>query len=446
MRLADSRGYRVVAILQDNDISAFSGQVRPDYRKLLAAIMADQVDVVIAWHTDRLHRSPRELEEYITVSEAHSVDTVTVQAGELDLSTASGRMVARMLGAAARHESEQKSERVRRHRQQAAQAGQANGRLGYGYNDDHSINIEQARILREAADRLLAGETLYSVTTDLNRRGVASPRRRANGWKSANLRGTITRATIAGWREWRPGTSTTKGGTGLGEFLAQGTWQAILPREDVEKLRAILFNPTKVNSRRPPENLLTGLLRCGICKLGLNGSGDNRNKRNPRRYRCIRQPGDAHCGRVSIIADPVDAMIEAAVLEVLSGSRLRSAKKPKASTSAAEQELHDAQNARDELSAARARDDITPEEWAVMRRVVMDRIDRAKHAIAVTGGASVLHQVPAGKDARAWWTTATTAQKRAVIAAVIDSVEVAPARTHNPRFDASRVGEPVWLI
>ena len=59
---------------------------------------AGELDVVVAWHTDRLHRSPRELEEYIELSERQQVDTVTVQAGELDLATASGRMLARMLG------------------------------------------------------------------------------------------------------------------------------------------------------------------------------------------------------------------------------------------------------------------------------------------------------------------------------------------------------------
>jgi DNA invertase Pin-like site-specific DNA recombinase len=62
---------------------------------------------VLAWHTDRLHRSPKELETYIDLCEPRGVVTRTVRAGELDLATASGRMVARQLGAVARYESEQ---------------------------------------------------------------------------------------------------------------------------------------------------------------------------------------------------------------------------------------------------------------------------------------------------------------------------------------------------
>lgn len=47
---------------------------------------------------------PAELEDYITVCERHGVLTHTVQAGLLDLSTPSGRLVARQLGAVARYE------------------------------------------------------------------------------------------------------------------------------------------------------------------------------------------------------------------------------------------------------------------------------------------------------------------------------------------------------
>jgi hypothetical protein len=135
-------------------------------------------------------------------------------------------------------------------------------------NADRTINSEQAAIIREAAARLLAGETLYSVTSDLNRRQIPSPRGRTGGWKSANLRSTITRATLAGWREWRPGTNGAKGGSGLGAFLAKGTWPAILGRDDVERLRALLFDPARLTARRPAVNLLTGILRCGLCGLG----------------------------------------------------------------------------------------------------------------------------------------------------------------------------------
>src|SRR6478735_12439014 len=54
----------------DNDISAYSGRVRPAYQRLVEAVKAGAVDVVVSWHPDRLHRSPRELEDWISLQEA----------------------------------------------------------------------------------------------------------------------------------------------------------------------------------------------------------------------------------------------------------------------------------------------------------------------------------------------------------------------------------------
>jgi site-specific DNA recombinase len=438
MRLVSSRGWTVVDVFTDNDISAFSGKTRPAYRNL-----------VVAWHTDRLHRSPRELEEYIEVSERHDVDTVTVQAGELDLATASGRMVARMLGAAARHESEQKGERIRRARQQAAEAGQAHGPLGYGYATDRTIDPEQAAVIREISERVLLGEALYSIATDLNARGVPTPGRAAGGWRSVTIRQTIMRASLAGWREWRPGARGTRGGRGLGEFTAKGDWQSILSRETVEQVRAVLTDPGRWVARRRPRSLLTGTLLCGRpgCGAPLNSAIDNRWR--SRRYVCTYQPGMEARGGLTIVADPVDAMISAAVVEVLAGSRLRAARQQQRRTdlSAAEQELLDARRDRDELAAQRARNEITPSEWATMRRVLTERIERAERTIAAAGlGLVALTGIPSGRRARTWWATASLEKRRTIVRTLIESVTIAPALAVTNKFDPVRVGEPVWRI
>ena len=76
--LAAQRNWTVTDVFEDNDISAYSGRRRPGYEQLLQHIRAGAVDVVVAWHTDRLHRSPTELEDYITACEARNVATITV--------------------------------------------------------------------------------------------------------------------------------------------------------------------------------------------------------------------------------------------------------------------------------------------------------------------------------------------------------------------------------
>lgn len=82
---------------------------------------------MLAWHTDRLHRSPVELEAYVIACEKHGVVTHTVKAGQIDLSTASGLMIARILGATARHEVDHMIERQQRAKQRSAEAGKWRG-------------------------------------------------------------------------------------------------------------------------------------------------------------------------------------------------------------------------------------------------------------------------------------------------------------------------------
>lgn len=53
----------------DNDVSAYSGRVRPEYERLLRDISDGLIDALIVWHQDRLHRRPVELEHFLTVTD-----------------------------------------------------------------------------------------------------------------------------------------------------------------------------------------------------------------------------------------------------------------------------------------------------------------------------------------------------------------------------------------
>ena len=73
--LAQRKGWQVVGEYVDNDISAWSGKPRPQYRQLVDDIRDGIVGGVLVWHLDRLHRHPKELEEYIEVCEPRGVPT-----------------------------------------------------------------------------------------------------------------------------------------------------------------------------------------------------------------------------------------------------------------------------------------------------------------------------------------------------------------------------------
>ncbi len=96
--LADRRGLQVVTVYTDNDISAsvYSKNARPEYKAMLAAAKADEIDVLVAYDNSRITRRNEEPEDLVRLVEQTGVEIFTVASGDDDLSTADGRMMARM--------------------------------------------------------------------------------------------------------------------------------------------------------------------------------------------------------------------------------------------------------------------------------------------------------------------------------------------------------------
>lgn len=111
--------------------------------------------------------------------------------GDYDLTSPDGRLAARIVGAVARKESEDRSRRVRRKHLELAEQGKPAGQLGWG------VRTEEERVLvREAAERLLAGHGLMTIAKDWNRRGV--PGATEHPWTAKTLRKVLLSARIAG--------------------------------------------------------------------------------------------------------------------------------------------------------------------------------------------------------------------------------------------------------
>lgn len=111
-KLADPRGWQVVEQYIDNSISAYSGADRSAYRDVQARMATGDVDLLLAWHIDRMPRTMLDLELLITLGEEKDIGLVTAR-GDIDLTNDVGRMVARILATVARAEVERKAARQR---------------------------------------------------------------------------------------------------------------------------------------------------------------------------------------------------------------------------------------------------------------------------------------------------------------------------------------------
>src|SRR5215217_683317 len=217
-KLCSARGWTVVEVYCDNDRSAYSQRKpRLRYKAMLDDIKDGRINVVVAWHPDRLHRQTRELVAFIDLVNAHKVHVETVTAGVYDLSTPSGRMQARIVGSVAEYESEHKGERIRRKLEaNAAEGKHHGGSRPYGWRNDRITLVEaEAGVVREAAARLLAGESLKAIARALNAAGHTT----AYGlpWRDITVRGMLLRPRNAGLRIHHD------------EVVGRGNWEPILP-------------------------------------------------------------------------------------------------------------------------------------------------------------------------------------------------------------------------
>lgn len=251
--LAQSKGWRVVDVYPDNDQSATRGKPRLQYARLLADLRCGRIDAVVVWDLDRLHRRPVELEDFLDLVKARGVALASV-GGDVDLGTEQGVLIAGIKAQVGRYESQQISRRVRRKQQELRDAGEpfGGGHRPYGYDKPRKKVIErEAKVLREVADRLLAGSSLRSIVEDLNRRGIKPAR--AERWTTTTLKAVVSKPRIAGLLTYQ------------GKVLGRGTWPPILDEGTFERVLVALDRrrpTTRVTNAR--KHLLSGLVVCGV--------------------------------------------------------------------------------------------------------------------------------------------------------------------------------------
>jgi DNA invertase Pin-like site-specific DNA recombinase len=251
-RICHTNGWTLVEY-QDNDKSASTGKRRPGYQRLLADIRDGKVSAVVAWDLDRLHRRPVELEEFMDLADAHRLALATVS-GDVDLSTAQGRLVARLKGAVARHEIEHKSARQKRAAQQKAEQGRPQWKRAFGYDDNRQPDPVTAPLVREAYRRVLAGGSIHGdVCTLFNDAGALGLN--GNRWTASTATLFLRAPRNAGLRSYGA------------EIVGKGTWPGLVSEATWKAAQAKLNAPGR-KGRTPGkpsvrQHLLTGLLFCG---------------------------------------------------------------------------------------------------------------------------------------------------------------------------------------
>lgn len=314
---AEADEAEIVATFVDNNVSAFSGEYRPEYDKLIHAIENREIDVVYIYALDRLTRRTKDTLALFELCEKHNVTVKANRGYNIDPSDPASRLTIVILGLIAEQESIDRAARIRAAYEDRARTGRpkTGGRRMFGYETDAVTVIdEEAQAILDAAAMIIAGKTLRETVRKIfHARGLTATTGRP--MTAPTLRDILLNPRVRGLSTFNPIDPDT--GYRLikdRQVVGRGTWPAIIDEATGEKLDAVLRDPSRrvSHSGNAPRYFLASVLTC-TCGDPMYARSRRNKAGDPRRYyTCKRsEPGGTH---VSIGAE-VDDLIEAVILK-----------------------------------------------------------------------------------------------------------------------------------
>jgi len=441
-RIAADKGWEIVAVYREwASASPYAKKGRKEWDELLAAVEAGQFDAVIVWMEDRTARDVIQAGVFVQACRKVGLKRLVLPSFDYDLTDEEAviRFYGEVLGG--QREAALISKRSKRAHLEEAQNGRRHtgGKRAFGERGRRrvedpdgtlrtvpAVSEEQAEaereLIREAARRILAGDSLRGICLDWNEAGHASPR--GGRWTTQTLRRMLLSPRLAGLREHQ------------GQ-LYEGSFPAILERETWQAVRAILTDPARMTTAvgGAARHLLTGIIFCGVCGATLRTT-----RYGPQRvlyYRCpSRSDGGRNC--VARKVEDVDRLILRAIFRAVEkggawneAAADRSADDPTRphyevlARLTAELDTLDAMVAEAEL-AERLGGKPSPSAATLRRKVTEREAERDRHQQAVnrlTAG-RITASIP--RNLRAIWKGLSLDRQRAIVAATIEWIKVYP--------------------
>lgn len=431
-KVAELRSWTVVEEYVDNDLSAYKRHVtRPAFEQMLKDLQSGKIDGVVAYDLDRFVRQPRDLERALDIYErGRPLVFATVQ-GDINLQTADGRTMARVMVAFANKSSADTGRRVARVALDTAKTGKpVGGFRPFGWKADRSeLDPLETAIVREAIDKLLAGSSLRTVVREWNDRGLKTTA--GKPWKSTTLRQYLRNPRLIGLRTHQRKVLLNDEGKPV-----RGLWEPLLDQTTWDRLQLLLERPDtrkRVPRRGDKFYLLTGLVHCGICSGPMYG---NRYAEGRHYYTCNGLSGAKHGCTVS--GHGTDALITKLVLARLADEELKSST---ATAWEGDAKMAEVQEQIDQLMGAFMANTISgdlafPRVKKLEAELGEMRNSRSQWLIETTGPA-IRRITPSA------WEELDTDQRRAIIEKLLSAVLIRPAKQRQNFLDVERV-VPVW--
>jgi DNA invertase Pin-like site-specific DNA recombinase len=397
----------------DTDSAWKKSVKRPGFEQMLRDL--HEASCLVAYDEDRLLRQPRDLERLIDRCEDLHLNRMATCAGDIDLTTSDGQLLARMKAAVAKKSSDDTSRRAKRALRDRAENGLHHGPhaiIGYQHTNGQLTLSNQADHLRDCAHRMINGTlTLAGAAAELDRP--------INRVKYALLSPTLI------------------GRTSTGHL---GNWPAILSELEQAQLRSV-FDTRRRGPNSTTNHWLTGILHCNCTQPMRHAGGKGTNVDGS--YNCPRCPNYISAFHTEWfvtgwVVDRAAQIQRAAPPELAATSstrpRTRSPRTANAESAGSGDKLAD-------LAAMYARGDLTAVEWEAARAILLP----AANAKSVPPRPMPVENLTADKFA-----SMTVLEKRQAALAVLAEhgadgyvvVDRPKAGSPRGRFDSTRLRMP----
>jgi DNA invertase Pin-like site-specific DNA recombinase len=385
-------------------------------------------DTLTVWKLDRLGRSVSDLLDIVSDLEQRGV-RFRCLTQPIDTSSATGRMFLTFLAGFAEFERELNRERVTAGKQRMIAEGKhPGGPPLFGYAADHTTIVAgEAELLREAAQRLLNGESLSRIVDDLNGGNIRP--RRADRWRVTPLRRALLNPRVI----------------------------PIIGQDTYDKLVRLFGAPDRQKLGRPAEFLLSGILRCGRegCNQPLYAAHKGGKDQPPQLvYRCKKAAGSggrfAGCGSTVVSLHRADGWAEEAFITAICSPDFTAAlNQRRAELLAGEMTAEQVDDWREEIAELRQ---IMPTRFATadhrQRHADLQRLVRqaTTRLLQQPELQAILDLPKVEAELRAAWDGWTVPERRTWLRRVLEHITVLPATRRDRGSDVAGRFDPQWKV
>jgi site-specific DNA recombinase len=389
--LCKQRGWSLLEVFEDIDVSAYNGNHRPAFERMMNRL--GEVQAIVFWTLDRLSRSTVQSGQIAQACKSAKVDLVATDM-PIDTTTAGGKFIYDILSAKGEFESATTSERSRSMVAFKRERGEPLGKVPYGWRrvgKHYEPDPEQQAKLRKAAERYVAGETFSAIAKDLG--FLVGP---------------------------------------LNRMLKSQRVQEALPPELAGELAKALLARKWQRVPTSKQSLLGGIARCAECGGSMTVTATRAGRKEGRWY----SYGCRIAGHAHISAPWLDEFVSSRVLEAVDTGKLLEAIKRRKATGKT-RKASELEARLELLEQAHFVDGTVPA--ARYKRLHDALVEQLAKAQAVERENGIDLPAELARDLRATWPKLTVIERRRVIQAVLKSITIAKTKSRGVRVDPSRV-------